>query len=110
MPLPLTTISMDSRKNGQSEHSELLLIIVKLLMASNRHCIFLGEDRLQFLRLAIKEDIMTFIMWILDNYLRLRKQSSLHQYFRQFRMLRRKCVSQSLHAKIMEDVNDVCAP
>jgi hypothetical protein len=50
---------------------------------------------------------MTFMKWILDEYPRVRKQSSLHQYFRQFRMLRRKCVGQSLHAKTMEDVNDV---
>src|SRR5690349_19378162 len=76
-------------------------------MTSNRHCIFLEEYRLQFLRLATKEDIMTFMKWILDNYPRVRKQSSLRQYFRQFRMLRQKCVGQSLHAKIMEDVNGV---
>ncbi|KAH6676010.1 hypothetical protein B0J14DRAFT_626351 [Halenospora varia] len=70
------------------------------------HCTFFKKDRLQFLRLAIKEDIMIFIKWILDNYPRVRKQSSLHQYFRQFRILRRRCVGHSLYAKTMEDVND----
>ena len=52
---------------------------------------------------------MTFMKWILDECPRVRKQSSVHQYFRQLRMLRRKCVGHSLHAKIMEDVNDVLA-
>ncbi|KAH6666137.1 hypothetical protein B0J14DRAFT_643409 [Halenospora varia] len=32
------------------------------------HCTFFKKDRLQFLRLATKEDIMIFMKWILDNY------------------------------------------
>ena len=50
---------------------------------------------------------MTFLKWILDHYLRIRKQSSVHQYWRQWRMLRRKCVGRSLHARVADEVNDV---
>jgi len=73
----------------------------------NRHCEFLGEDRLDFLVQSTKEDIMTFLKWILDFYPRVRKRSSLHEYWRLWRMLYRKSVGCSLHAKVMEEVNDV---
>lgn len=50
---------------------------------------------------------MTFLKWVLDTYPRVRKRSSLHEYWRLWRMLYRKSVGQSLHAKVMEEVNDV---
>lgn len=46
------------------------------------HCDFLGEDRLHFLVHASKEDIMTFLKWILDVYSRVRKRSTLDEYWR----------------------------
>jgi hypothetical protein len=39
-----------------------------------RHCECLGEDRLRFLVQATKEDIKTFLMWILDVHPRVRKK------------------------------------
>ncbi|KAI9776368.1 MAG: hypothetical protein M1816_005335, partial [Peltula sp. TS41687] len=48
---------------------------------------------------------MTFLKWILDHH-RVQKKSSLHEYWRVWRMLYRKCVGRSLHAKVMEEVND----
>jgi hypothetical protein len=68
---------------------------------------FLGEDRLRFLVQAAKEDIMTFLKWILDIYPRVRKRSTLDEYWRVWCMLYRKSVGRSLHAKIMEEVHDV---
>jgi hypothetical protein len=73
----------------------------------SRHCDFLGEDRLKFLIGSSKEDIMTFLKWILDVYPRVRKRSSLHEYWRNWCILYRKSVGASLHAKVMEEVNDV---
>jgi hypothetical protein len=49
---------------------------------------------------------MTFLKWILDEY-RVRKKSTLHEYWRVWRMLYRRCVRYSLHAKITGDINDV---
>jgi len=59
---------------------------------------FLGEDRLRFLVQATKEDIMTFLTWVLDVYPRVRKRSSLDEYWRLWCMLYRKSVGRSLHA------------
>jgi hypothetical protein len=75
--------------------------------STSRHCAFLGEDRLTFLVQSTKEDIMTFLKWMLDVYPRIRKRSSVHEYWRVWCMLYRKSVGRSLHAKVMEEVNDV---
>ena len=66
----------------------------------------MDEDPLSFLQHCTKEDIMTFLKWVLDEY-RVRKQSTLHEYWRVWRMLYRRCVGYSLHAKIAGDINDV---
>lgn len=73
----------------------------------SRHCEFLVEDRLHFLVQSTKEDIMTFLTWILDYYPRVRKRSSLHEYWRLWCMLYRKSVGRSLHAKLMEEVSNM---
>jgi hypothetical protein len=74
-----------------------------------RHCDFLGENKLDFLVRSSKEDIMTFLKWMLDVYPGIRKQSTLHEYWRVWCMLYRKSVGHSVHAKVMEEVNDVRA-
>ena len=66
----------------------------------------MDEDPLSFLQRCTKEDIMTFLKWILDEY-RVRKKSTLHEYWRVWRMLYRRCVGHSLHAKIAGDINNV---
>jgi hypothetical protein len=50
---------------------------------------------------------MTFLKWILDFYPRVRKRSSLHEYWRLWKMLYRKSIGISVHAKVAEEVNDV---
>ena len=50
---------------------------------------------------------MAFLTWMLDTYTRIRKRSSVHKYWRVWWMLYRKSVGCSLHAKVMEEVNDV---
>jgi hypothetical protein len=69
----------------------------------------MDEDPLSFLQYGTKEDIMTFLKWILDEY-RVRKRSTLHKYWRVRQMLYRRCVGHSLHAKITGDINDVGTP
>ncbi|KAK5562715.1 hypothetical protein LTR43_011671, partial [Exophiala xenobiotica] len=49
---------------------------------------------------------MTFLKWILDVYSRVRKRSTLDEYWRVWCMLYRKSVGKSLHAKVMEEVRD----
>ena len=56
---------------------------------------------------STKEDIMTFLKWMLDVYPRIKKRSSVHEYWRVWCMLYRKSVGCSLHANVMEEVNDV---
>jgi hypothetical protein len=50
---------------------------------------------------------MTFLKWILDYHPRVRKRSSLHEYWRLWKMLYRKSIGASVHAKVAEEVNDV---
>ena len=50
---------------------------------------------------------MTFLRWILDFYPRVRKRSSLSEYWRLWKMLYRKSIGTSVHAKVAEEVNDV---
>jgi len=73
----------------------------------SRHCALLDEDRLDFLRRSDKEEFMTFLKWMLDVNDRIRKRSSVHEYWRVLRMLYRKSVGESIHANIIEEVNDV---
>ncbi|KIX08851.1 uncharacterized protein Z518_03508 [Rhinocladiella mackenziei CBS 650.93] len=49
---------------------------------------------------------MTFLKWILDIYPRVRKRSTLDEYWRVWCMLYRKSVDKGLHAKVMEEVRD----
>ena len=74
-----------------------------------RFCVLMDEDSLPFLQHCTKEDVMTFLKWILYEY-RVRKRSSLHEYWSIWRMLYRRCVGHSLHAKIAGDINDVGTP
>ena len=66
----------------------------------------MNEDPLNFLKNCTKEDIMTFLKWMHDNY-RIKKVSSSQEYKRIFFMLYRRCVGRSLHAKIASDIDDV---
>jgi hypothetical protein len=50
---------------------------------------------------------MIFFEWILDRYPRIKKSSSIKEYWRVFKMLYRKSTGSSLHAKVMEEVLDV---
>jgi hypothetical protein len=46
-----------------------------------------------------------FLKWIPDVYSRVRKRSSLHEYWRLWKMLYRKSIGISVHAKVAEEVN-----
>ncbi|KIX01209.1 uncharacterized protein Z518_08934 [Rhinocladiella mackenziei CBS 650.93] len=49
---------------------------------------------------------MTFLKWILDTHPRVRKRSTLDEYWRVWCMLYLKSVGKGLHAKVMEEVRD----
>lgn len=50
---------------------------------------------------------MTFLKWMLDVYPRIRKRSSVHEYWRVWCMLYRKSAGYSVHANVIEEVTDV---
>ncbi|KAM7210638.1 hypothetical protein V8F06_013977 [Rhypophila decipiens] len=47
-----------------------------------RHCKFLGVDEHEYMDIAEKEDIMTFLHWMLDTFPRIRKRSWVLEYKR----------------------------
>jgi hypothetical protein len=59
-----------------------------IILSDFRYCELMHKDLLAFLQHYTKEDIITFLNWILDYY-RVRKKSSLHEYWRVWRMLYR---------------------
>ncbi|KAH7042182.1 hypothetical protein B0J12DRAFT_702369 [Macrophomina phaseolina] len=71
-----------------------------------QYCQYVGQDEFELLVQSTKEDIMTFLKWMLDAYPRIRKRSSLHEYWRLWRMLYRKAAGKSLYSKVIEEIND----
>ncbi|KAM7210059.1 hypothetical protein V8F06_014560, partial [Rhypophila decipiens] len=47
-----------------------------------RHCKFLGVDEHEYMDISEKEDIMTFLDWMLDTFPGIRKRSSVLEYKR----------------------------
>jgi hypothetical protein len=64
------------------------------------------KDLLAFLQHCTKEDIITFLNWILDYY-HVRKKSSFYKYWRVWRILYRRYIGRSLYAKIAADINNI---
>ena len=50
---------------------------------------------------------MSFLTWLLDNYPGVRKKSSLHQYWRQLKMLYKKYKKKLLDKDLVDNVNKV---
>jgi ABC-type molybdate transport system ATPase subunit len=60
----------------------------------------MDEDPLAFLQNYSREDIMTFLKWLHDNY-RIKKLDSSHEYKRIFLMLYRRCIGHSIRRGIV---------
>jgi hypothetical protein len=67
----------------------------------------LEQDPVSFLRTAVAGDYITFFRWILDQYTGVRKKSSLHQYWRQVKMLYKRHAGKLLDKDLVDNVNNV---
>ncbi|EXU95174.1 DUF3435 domain protein [Metarhizium robertsii] len=71
-----------------------------------KHCDHLSVSDIEHLENASKEDIMTFLEWMLDSYRRIRKRSTVHAYKRILFQVYRKSVGADFNAKANEEIND----
>ncbi|KAM4062535.1 FluG domain-containing protein [Hirsutella rhossiliensis] len=71
-----------------------------------RHCVHLSVDPLDHLAESTKEDIMTFLEWMLDSHRRIRKRSTVHAYKRIFFQVYRKSVGADFSKQANEEIND----
>ncbi|KAG8407809.1 hypothetical protein J3459_018322 [Metarhizium acridum] len=104
MPTQLKSICMASSQNGQGERrfSDSVTPISNLA----RHCDHLCTDAVNHLENASKEDIMTFLQWMLDSYRRIRKRSTVHAYKRILFQVYRKSVGIDFNKEANEEIND----
>ena len=72
-----------------------------------RHCCHLSVNDISHLENASKEDIMTFLEWMLDTYRRIRKRSTVHAYKRILFQVYRKSVGVDFNKQANEEINDV---
>ncbi|KAK2595006.1 hypothetical protein QQS21_007260 [Conoideocrella luteorostrata] len=71
-----------------------------------KHCKHLSTNPVNHLEDASKEDIMTFLEWMLDSYRRIRKRSTVHAYKRILFQVYRKSVGVDFQKEANEEVND----
>ncbi|KJK84922.1 hypothetical protein H633G_11257 [Metarhizium anisopliae BRIP 53284] len=71
-----------------------------------RHCCHLSVNDISHLENASKEDIMTFLEWMLDTYRRIRKRSTVHAYKRILFQVYRKSVGVDFNNQANEEIND----
>ncbi|KAM4067411.1 hypothetical protein HRG_001360 [Hirsutella rhossiliensis] len=71
-----------------------------------RHCVHLSVDPLGHLAESTKEDIMTFLEWMLDSHRRIRKRSTVHAYKRILFQVYRKSVGVDFSKQANEEIND----
>lgn len=105
MPTQPKSICMASRQNGQGERR--FGDSVTPVSNSPRHCDHLCTDAVNHLENASKEDIMTFLEWMLDSHRRIRKRSTVHAYKRILFQVYRKSVGVDFNKEANEEINDV---
>ncbi|KAI0626734.1 DUF3435 domain-containing protein [Pyrenophora tritici-repentis] len=64
-----------------------------------------AQDPVEFIQAATAADYKAFCNWILDKYPGVQKKSSLHQYWRQAKMLYKRHARKRLHQDLIDDVN-----
>ncbi|KAF2174473.1 hypothetical protein K469DRAFT_648257, partial [Zopfia rhizophila CBS 207.26] len=65
-----------------------------------------NQRPIDFLKSAVAGDYMAFFTWVLDRYPGVRKKSSVHQYWRQLKMLYKKYAGRLLDKDLVDDVNN----
>lgn len=77
------------------------------MLIQGRHCAYLPINLQQHLKASFKEDIMTFLEWMLDTYTRVRKQSTVHAYKRILFQIYRKSVGKDFSRQGNDKINNV---
>ncbi|KAF2194980.1 hypothetical protein K469DRAFT_698544 [Zopfia rhizophila CBS 207.26] len=72
----------------------------------NRYSQDVNQRPINFLKSAVAGDYMAFFTWVLDRYPRVRKKSSVHQYWRQLKMLYKKYAGRLLDKDLVDNVNN----
>ncbi|KAL5401075.1 hypothetical protein PMIN03_011829 [Paraphaeosphaeria minitans] len=71
-----------------------------------RYCEDVKEEPIPFIKSQDAADYKAFCQWILDNYPRVNTHSSLHEYWRQLRMLYQEHANDRLPKNLKDDVNN----
>lgn len=87
--------------------SDLSVVFKHWLANKTRHCVHLSVDPLDHLAESTKEDIMTFLEWMLDSHPRIRKRSTVHAYKRILFQVYRKSIGVDFGRRANEEINDV---
>lgn len=74
------------------------------------HCTHLCTNAQVHLQQSTKEDIMTFLEWMLDTYRRIRKRSTVHAYKRILFQVYRKSTGADFEKVANDEINDVRSP
>lgn len=65
------------------------------------------EPPIDYLKSVVPANYKAFFTWVLDRYPGVRKKSSLHQYWRQLKMLYKKHARKLFDPNVVDDVNNV---
>ncbi|KAM7192210.1 Protein of unknown function (DUF3435) domain containing protein [Rhypophila sp. PSN 637] len=91
------------RRNHATKTMESMSVVTSRWI---RHCKFLGVNEHEFMEIAEKEDIMTFLDWMLDTFPRIRKRSSVLEYKRVFFMIYRKSMKRDFDREAASEIHD----
>lgn len=78
-----------------------------LSLTDLRHCVHLCTNPQDHLQQSTKEDIMTFLEWMLDTCQRIRKRSTVHAYKRILFQIYRKSAGVDFDRPANDEINDV---
>ncbi|KAK4206310.1 hypothetical protein QBC37DRAFT_459804, partial [Rhypophila decipiens] len=96
-------------KDGAPSRNHTTKTMESMSVVMNRwicHCKFLGVDEYEYMDIAEKEDIMTFLDWMLDTFPRIRKRSSVLEYKRVFFLIYRKSMKRGFDREAASEIHD----
>ena len=105
-----TKLNMHMLKGKWSRYKSIRISSYYSMLILNRHCKHLSVQPYQHLIDSTKEDIMTFLEWMLDTYPKIRKRSTVHAYKRILFQVYRKSVGTDFETLANEEINNVSPP
>ena len=105
-----TKLNMHIVKEKWTRYKPILNSSFPSMLTLHSHCKHLSVQPHQHLIESTKEDIMTFLEWMLDTYRRVRKRSTVHSYKRILFQVYRKSVGADFEKLANEEINDVSIP